>query len=1451
MTDTPQSSDLSPGFFFSVEGDSESLAEKLEDQEYRNRLRAILADEARSTSEKLQSILQLGAEWFRVENGHLVRIDPAEGSHTITEVSGPHPTISRGATTDLSNTYCRKIIAQNEALAVENAPEQGLADDSAFQAFELSTYLGAKVVVGGELYGTACFVDREPRPEKGGESDAAALALLVRSIGQVLEQRRREDRPPETRGWLEAVYEESPAMIVMYDQSGTLIAPNARLQEKTGYEAETLVEMEVFELDREVSRKETQAFWDEMGHGDRRRWEGRFRRKDGTTFPVDVELRCLDREGERRFVLIGRDITARRKRERRYEAAFNRTYQLSGMMEPDGTLVKVNDRALQFGGLDREEVIGKPLWETYWAQTGQESKRKLEKAVRRAAEGHFVRYEREARGKEENRIVDFSILPVTDEEDEVSLLVVEARDITEWKEAEEELRRSEELHREVLGSITDTVLITRDDGTFSYICPDVEHIFGYDIGEVEEFGSISAFLGTDPAEDRALAEGEEISNIEQSVVDASGDRRDLLISVKRVSIRDGRRMYMCRDITGRKEAERELARRNDLFAKVQDMAGVGGWEYDIESGEHTWTEEVYRIYGVPLSFTPTVEEGIAHYHPEDRPAIREAFTRAVEEGEPYDVKLRLVTESGEQKWVRTRGDPQHEEDGEVVRVRGTIQDITDRKVQERRLAQIIGRVTNAIVEVDANWRFTLVNDHAETLYDMSEEDLLGRDFWDVFEEALGTRFEEEYRDVMRTREPTRFEAYYPGLDGWFNIQIYPNEDGGLAFYFEDVTERKRRERQIERQNDLFRRAQEIADVGAWEYDVDAGEFTLTDQGRRIHGFAPEEDLTPSQSHELFRPEDQSKADEAFRRAVQEGEPYDIEACLITEEGEKRWVRSRGEPQRGEDGEVARVRGAIQDITGRKQREQALEDKKEKIKELYGATEHLLTASTLDEVGDRIHDLLTRAFDAPIVGVSLVEDGEIVPKWVSVREDLEVPPIQPRDVQGGAAGARALRSGETVAVEDLSGLENEIDYGDTRSAVCVPVGEELVVYLGWAEAGAFEEFGLRLLDILAGHAAVVLDRLDQIEALRRSEGRFRRLFQEAPIGIARVDLNGHLTETNPAFRSLLGLGAEDLQGRHIERFTHEDDVEKTRSYFDDLVAGTRSSYTIEKRYRRPDGEMLWVRITTSLLEQDGDTRVVEMVEDINDQKQREAELREAKEEAERMNQLKNAFLANMSHEIRTPLTSIIGFAEAIGDATAEEEEGTVARFSRLIEESGTRLLNTLNGVLDLSKLEAGEMELELSPVDLAAEAKETVEQFGPEAKEAEVSLEAETEAGPTWAYADRQGLQIILQNLVSNAIKYTEPGGQIWVRVRTERDAAVLEVEDTGIGMDPETVLELFEAFKQASEGLGREYEGSGLGLAVTKEAVEQMDGAIDVETEKEVGSRFTVRLLRAGTENHD
>jgi signal transduction histidine kinase len=224
---------------------------------------------------------------------------------------------------------------------------------------------------------------------------------------------------------------------------------------------------------------------------------------------------------------------------------------------------------------------------------------------------------------------------------------------------------------------------------------------------------------------------------------------------------------------------------------------------------------------------------------------------------------------------------------------------------------------------------------------------------------------------------------------------------------------------------------------------------------------------------------------------------------------------------------------------------------------------------------------------------------------------------------------------------------------------------------------------------------------------------------------------------------------------------------------------------------------------------------------------------------------------MSHEIRTPLTSILGFADAIGEEvdgaeTADDVDlATLDQFSSLIGRSGHRLMDTLTGVLNLSKLQAGEMNLDLGPIDLTREVEEAAEEFGPQAEEAGICLEVEAGGGPVWARADEGALQIVLRNLVSNAIKYTEEGGQVWVRTGQDEDAAMLEVEDNGIGMDPSTVSHLFDAFKQASEGVERKYEGTGLGLTVTKEALDQMDGSIEVETEKGEGSRFVLRLPKA------
>jgi signal transduction histidine kinase len=359
------------------------------------------------------------------------------------------------------------------------------------------------------------------------------------------------------------------------------------------------------------------------------------------------------------------------------------------------------------------------------------------------------------------------------------------------------------------------------------------------------------------------------------------------------------------------------------------------------------------------------------------------------------------------------------------------------------------------------------------------------------------------------------------------------------------------------------------------------------------------------------------------------------------------------------------------------------------------------------------------------------------------------------------------------------------------------------------------------------------------------------------------------------------------------------------------------------------EVRWVRIRGEPQREDGNpegevARIRGTIQDITDRKEREEALRAAKEETERSrkeaeearqeseearqeaeearqeaeeakeeaeearreaeeaSRLKSALLANMSHEIRTPLTSIIGFAEMLGREAAGlelPEESPLPGYASTIERSGKRLLETLNGVLNLSKLQAGQMEMESGPVDLPEQARLAAEELRPEAEEKGIGLELETgggptdgkanptaaEEGPALAEADEGGVQIVLRNLLSNAIKYTDEGG---VTVRTYQDTyrededqedgdqedghpqedswAVLEVEDTGIGMDPEVAEGLFEPFRQASEGLSREYEGTGIGLAVTREAVAQMGGSVEVDTQKGQGTCMTVRLPLAG-----
>jgi signal transduction histidine kinase len=259
----------------------------------------------------------------------------------------------------------------------------------------------------------------------------------------------------------------------------------------------------------------------------------------------------------------------------------------------------------------------------------------------------------------------------------------------------------------------------------------------------------------------------------------------------------------------------------------------------------------------------------------------------------------------------------------------------------------------------------------------------------------------------------------------------------------------------------------------------------------------------------------------------------------------------------------------------------------------------------------------------------------------------------------------------------------------------------------------------------------------------------------------------------------------------------------------------------------------------LFDPDGTIRqVVFSIADITDQVQYERELKAAKEEAERANQLKAAFLANVTHDLRTPLSSIIGSAEMLDQTAPDECQDSIDR----IERSSRRLLDTINSVLDLSKLEADAVSPSPQPLDVVDEVLGTAEMFQPQAQEQDVTLTTDVAADTLSAELDPTMLHRITDNLVGNALKFTDAGGRVILRAHATDETITIEVEDTGTGIDEEFLPQLFESFSRGDNAATQ--EGSGLGLPIAKRLTEVMGGTIAVESEEGVGTTFTVRLPR-------
>lgn len=1208
-------------------------------------------------------------------------------------------------------------------------------------------------------------------------------------------------------------------------------------------------------------------------------------RADGTSFDVEYWSYPQILQGKNvGCVVTFLDISDRKKqtiqvvdREAHLRRVIDNTLGFIGVLDAQGILQEANQTALIAGGVDRKDVIGRPFWECYWWSYDPQVVKDLKAAIATALQGVVVRYDVEVRMAGDSRLtIDFMLAPVKDAEGRVTHLIPSGIDISERKWVEREVQqRVAQL---------DLALQSGRMGIWEWDIP-VDHVtwsshlyemFGH---TPESFQSTKAgFLDVVFPDDRPQLESmiksaftRSCSSHEVEFRVVRGDNGATVWTHCRGTVRrdeDGSPLTIISvavDITERKQRELSLAFLSDLQSR---LAGFSKADAIVTEASHQVTEylQLSHLLLIEMDDEATQAHVISDHCRDETGSLlgvysmtgfaTESERRQLVAGFPMIVcdtlspdRPAALAENFEKLNVGAILNAPCKRAKKLTfmlsALKSTAYEWKEHEVQlMRELATILRlKLERARAEEasrESETRFRDLADNISQFAWMADPD--GAIFWynqrwfdytgTTSEEMQGWGWQAVHHPEHLGRVVEKFQRALASGETWEDVFPLRSKDGEYRWFLSraqpirdeygkilrwfgtntDVTETKQAEDALRANEEQMRLGIEVAKFAIARIDYRTDTIQLSREAARLYGIGDVETEIPRQRlHETFHPVDRREMLEGISQSLTSANNDEIamEHRIVLPEGATRWldIRKRLVFDRNVHPPRA-IRGvlAARDIT----------DQKDWEIELATSRERLTMAMTSARMGSYEWEPETDhvKWDEQHLAITGLPNKEM-----TGAEFLAM--VHPDDVESNR-----------IAIERT--IRGEADY-DTEFRIIRTDGQVRWLAARGMVVPATAETPLRFI----GMNWDITEQKQIQEVIRLGEARLQRIIAGTTVGIAFASESGEVTRANDAALSMLGITPTKFQeiGFNWNSVVRPADAIKAKS----LVWQLKQSGVmppIELHLLRADNTPIPVMVSAMSVDPNSDEHVVFLV-DLTEQKRYEQSLHQARKLAEAANESKSEFVANMSHEIRTPMTAVLGYADLLA---ADETDPQKLQYLQTIKRNGTFLLEIINDILDLSKIEAGKMEIlkERFPVQTVVEDVRSMM----DARATEKSLDFVVEYDgkiPAEIESDPKRLRQILVNLIGNAIKFTESGSvKLDVRFEDSDSGAIrFDVTDTGIGITSEQQKRLFQPFSQGDASVTRAFGGTGLGLAISRRLAQFLGGDIVLKTESGKGSTFS------------